>query len=129
MLPAEEQLFAQVGGGASAPPCTVDRELADGDELPVGGGAMVVHGPGHTPGSVGVHLPAARVLFTGDTVAEHGGAIILGPFNLDRARAAESFRQLAALDAEVACFGHGEPITSGAGERLRATTDLGPFAA
>jgi hypothetical protein len=27
-----------------------------------------------------VHLPGPRVLFTGDTVVEQGGAAILGPF-------------------------------------------------
>ncbi|MDQ3987649.1 MAG: hypothetical protein M3291_00330 [Actinomycetota bacterium] len=35
------------------------------------------------------------------------GHIIVGPFNLDRERAAASFRALAELDADVACFGHG----------------------
>jgi glyoxylase-like metal-dependent hydrolase (beta-lactamase superfamily II) len=128
LLPSEEELFAQVGGGASAPPCPVDRELDGGAELPFGGGAVVVHGPGHTPGSIGLHLPAAGVLFTGDTVAEFGGGLILGPFNLDRQAAAASFRLLASLDADIACFGHGEPVVGGAGERLRAVEDLGPFA-
>ena len=37
--------------------------------LGFGGGARVVHGPGHA-GSIGLHLPGPRVLFTGDTVAE-----------------------------------------------------------
>ncbi|WP_326546950.1 hypothetical protein QGN32_01625 [Mycolicibacterium sp. ND9-15] len=30
-----------------------------------------------------------------------------------------SFRRLAALDVETACFGYGEPILSGARDRLR----------
>jgi hypothetical protein len=54
--------------------------------------------------------------------------LILGPFNLDRQAAAASFRLLAGLDADIACFGHGEPVVGGAGERLRAVEDLGPFA-
>lgn len=127
LLPAEEALFAQVGGGV-APPCPVDRVLDDGEVLPFGGGAVVVHGPGHTAGSIGLHLPEAGVLFTGDTIAEHEGALILGPFNEDRAAAVESFRLLAGLDADIACFGHGEPLVGDAGERLRAVEDLGPFA-
>ena len=36
-------------------PVAVDRRLDDGDVL---GGARVVHSPGHTPGSISVHLPA-----------------------------------------------------------------------
>lgn len=55
--------------------------------------------------------------------AEYGGEVIFGVFHLDRARAAAAFRRLAALDSDVACFGHGEPVLSGAGERLRATAE------
>ncbi len=128
LLPSEQALFEQTGAVLPAsPPCPVDRVLKDRDELPFGGGAIVVHTPGHTDGSIGVHVPLDRVLFTGDTAAEHEGALILGPFNLDRARAAESFRLLAALDTDIACFGHGTPLVGGAGEQLRAVTDLGPF--
>ena len=43
-----------------------------------------------------------------------------GVFNADRAQAAASFRQLAGLDAEIACFGHGEPVTQGAAAQLQA---------
>ena len=97
-------------GLPAAPPCPVDREVGDGDVLAFGGGAHVVHAPGHTAGSLALHLPGPRVLFTGDTVAEHGGAVILGPFNQDRRRALESFRLLTALDADLALVGHGEPV-------------------
>jgi glyoxylase-like metal-dependent hydrolase (beta-lactamase superfamily II) len=126
LLPAEQELFAQIGAGGlpATPSCPVDREVADGDELPFGGGARVVHGPGHTPGSIGLHLPGPRVLFTGDTVAESQGAVILGPFNLDRQQALASFRRLTAFDVDVALFGHGEPAS---GSQLRAAVP-GPFA-
>lgn len=125
LLPAEHELLAQVTAGMpAAPPCPVDREVVDGDVLAFGGGAHVLHAPGHTDGSIALHLPGPRVLFTGDTVAEHGGVVLLGPFNLDRRRAAGSFRRLVALDVDLALPGHGEPI---AGTAL-ATDDLGPFA-
>ena len=65
-----------------------------------------------------MHLPKHGVLFTGDTIA-NVGALMLGVFNQDRARTIASFRRLAALDVETACFGHGEPIISEAGDRLR----------
>jgi glyoxylase-like metal-dependent hydrolase (beta-lactamase superfamily II) len=58
-------------GLVPAPPCPVDREVRDGEVLAFGGGAHVVHTPGHTDGSIALHLPGPRVLFTGDTVAEH----------------------------------------------------------
>lgn len=95
-------------------------ELTDGDVLDFGGGARVVHVPGHTHGSIAVHLPEHGVLFTGDAVAAAPGTgkVIPGVFNLDRARMLASFARLASLDAEVACFGHGDPVTA------RATTVL-----
>lgn len=105
-------------------PVRVDRELDDGDAIDLGGGmeGVAVAAPGHTPGSVALHLPEPRVLFTGDTVARtsDGNRVILGVFNADPAQAAESVERLAALDVEIACFGHGEPVTSGAGPELRA---------
>ncbi|MEU8487246.1 MBL fold metallo-hydrolase [Streptomyces sp. NPDC048641] len=102
-------------------PCEV-RELTDGDVLDFGGGARVVAVPGHTDGSIALHLPHHGVLFTGDAVAASplDGQVVLGVFNLDRRRAVDSFRTLAALDSDVACFGHGDPVTSGAAAALRS---------
>jgi glyoxylase-like metal-dependent hydrolase (beta-lactamase superfamily II) len=107
-----------VGLPDTAPPVPVDRELVDGDVLDFGGGAEVLAIPGHTKGSIAIHLPQHGVLFTGDTVA-NVDALMLGAFNQDRAQTVASFRRLADLDVETACFGHGEPISSGAGNRLR----------
>lgn len=100
-------------------------ELNDGDVLGFGGGARVVHVPGHTNGSIALHLPRYGVLFTGDAVAASpvDGTVMPGVFNLDRARTIASFRRLAALDAEVACFGHGDPVIGGAGAALRRSAD------
>jgi glyoxylase-like metal-dependent hydrolase (beta-lactamase superfamily II) len=118
----ERGLHAQVAAGLPpAPPVRVDREVSDGDVLDFGGGAQVLAVPGHTDGSIALYLPRHRVLFTGDVAAEYGGEVIFGVFHLDRARTAAAFRRLAALDADVACFGHGESVLTGAGDRLRAT--------
>jgi glyoxylase-like metal-dependent hydrolase (beta-lactamase superfamily II) len=103
-----------------APPATVDVELHDGDELDFAGGARILGVPGHTPGSLAVYLPANRVLFTGDTVAATpAGEVVLGVFNQDEDQQLESFRRLAELDVETACFGHGEPVVGGAGAAMR----------
>ncbi|MFE1510923.1 MBL fold metallo-hydrolase [Streptomyces sp. NPDC058726] len=100
-------------------------ELADGDVLDMGGGAQVVHVPGHTHGSVALHLPRYGVLFTGDTVAASpvDGAVMPGVFNLDRPLVLAACHRLAALDAEVACFGHGDPVLAGTARVLRAMAD------
>jgi glyoxylase-like metal-dependent hydrolase (beta-lactamase superfamily II) len=103
-----------------APPVPVDRLLHDGDDLDWGEPeAVVVEVPGHTAGSISLHLPAERMLFTGDNVASLSGRAVLGPFNVDRGRAIASFQHLASLDVDLVCFGHGDPIRTHAGEALR----------
>jgi glyoxylase-like metal-dependent hydrolase (beta-lactamase superfamily II) len=111
-----------------APSARVDRELQDGDVLDFGGGARVISTPGHTDGSIALHLPAAGVLFTGDTVVNYDGGTRLGVFNLDRGQALASFRRLAELDVEIACVGHGDPVLGNASAALRAAAAELPVA-
>jgi glyoxylase-like metal-dependent hydrolase (beta-lactamase superfamily II) len=122
----ERPLHAQIVGQGPAQPVTpprIDREVTDGDELGFGDGAVVVAVPGHTPGSIAVHLPRHQVLFTGDAAARRtDGTVICGIFNVDRAQAAASLDRLAALDTVIACFGHGEPLTQDAAAELRAAS-------
>ncbi|WP_405787823.1 MBL fold metallo-hydrolase [Streptomyces sp. NBC_00029] len=106
-VPLYEHALAVV---PAAPPTPVDGELEDGDALGFGDGAYVVHAPGHTDGSIGIHLPRHGVLFTGDCVAAVG-PLMLGVFNVHRGRAIETFHRLAALAPSIACFGHGDPLT------------------
>ncbi|RCV48211.1 MBL fold metallo-hydrolase [Marinitenerispora sediminis] len=115
----ERELFENLPSLPPAPPCPVHRALVDGDVLDFAGGAVVVGAPGHTDGSIALHLPGPRVLVTGDAVAGADGRAILGVFNTDRARAIASLRRLAGLDVDVACFGHGEPVVGGAASALR----------
>jgi glyoxylase-like metal-dependent hydrolase (beta-lactamase superfamily II) len=109
-----------------APP-RIDRELSDGDELGFGDGAVAVAVPGHTPGSVAIYLPRHQVLFAGDAAARTpDGTVICGVFNVNRGQAASSFRQLAVLSVDVACFGHGEPLVHDATAALRAAAQRLP---
>jgi glyoxylase-like metal-dependent hydrolase (beta-lactamase superfamily II) len=117
----ERALFENLPPLPAAPPVRVDRELSEGDVLDFG--AHVLHIPGHTDGSIALHLPEHGVLLTGDTVANVDDRTILGVFNRSRATALEAFRRLAALDAETVGFGHGEPIIGGAAARLRQAVD------
>ncbi|WP_134715612.1 MBL fold metallo-hydrolase [Saccharomonospora xinjiangensis] len=113
----ERPLFEAVGGHLAGPPAEVDAMVEHGDVLR--GGLRVVHVPGHTEGSIAVYEPEEKVLFAGDTLASHEGTMILGVFNLDLARLAESARSLSEMDVEVACFGHGDPVVGGAAQELR----------
>jgi glyoxylase-like metal-dependent hydrolase (beta-lactamase superfamily II) len=121
--PIYDQVSRQLPARPVVPP-RLDRELADGDVLGFGDGAAAVAVPGHTPGSIALYLPRHRVLFTGDAAARGpDGKVICGVFNTDRARAAASFRRLAALDVAVACFGHGEPLTHDATAAFQAAAE------
>ena len=117
-IPIHQRVSA--GLPEAAPPVPGLQELHDGDVLDFGGGAEVLAIPGHTDGSIAIHLPHRGVLFTGDTIAKVG-TIKLGTFNQDRAQTVASFKRLAGLDVETACFGHGEPIITAAAARIRDT--------
>ncbi len=121
----ERPLFEHVNRqlpAARTEPVPVHTELADGADVDLGGVlASVVAAPGHTPGSIALHVPDYGILLTGDAIARApDGRVMLGVFNADPKAAALSFRRLAALEVEAAGFGHGDPLTTDAATQLRA---------
>ncbi|MFI6033392.1 MBL fold metallo-hydrolase [Streptomyces sp. NPDC051315] len=122
--PLHAAALSRLPSGDFARPAEI-TEVADGDVLGFGDGARVVHVPGHTHGSIALHLPRHRVLFTGDTIAASpvDGAVMPGVFNLDRTLVLAALRRLAGLEADVACFGHGDPVTERASAVLREAAD------
>ncbi|MEU5531815.1 MBL fold metallo-hydrolase [Streptomyces sp. NPDC020362] len=126
-LPIHAEVSRHLPEGEPVPPPGV-TPVSDGDVLGFGGGARVVHVPGHTDGSIALFVPDGSVLFTGDTVAASpvDGAVMPGVFNLDRRRLLDSCRRLASLDADVACFGHGDPVMGRAAVALRKAADNHP---
>ncbi|MGW0882765.1 MBL fold metallo-hydrolase [Streptomyces sp. NPDC002671] len=119
-LPIHAQAARHLPVGEPVRPPRV-TPVSDGEVLGFGGGARVIHVPGHTDGSIALFLPDDGVLFTGDTVAASpvDGSVMPGVFNLNKPQLLASLRRLADLEAEVACFGHGEPVLSGASAALR----------
>jgi glyoxylase-like metal-dependent hydrolase (beta-lactamase superfamily II) len=122
--PLHEEALRRLPRVGYARPSKV-TELSDGDLLDFGGGAHVVHVPGHTQGSIALHLADRGVLFTGDTIAASpvDGSVMPGVFNLDRSQVLAACHRLAALDPDLACFGHGAPVTGRAGAELRRAAD------
>ena len=94
------------------------RSLVGGDSLNIAGGVEVIHTPGHSAGHVSLLWKKDRnVLFTGDAVANVMGlgyAVAYDDFDTGKKSAA----RLAQLEFEVAVFGHGRPILSGASARF-----------
>ncbi len=110
-----------------ATPARVDRELEEGDEVDIGGGAKVLHVPGHTMGSVAFFIPKHKILFAGDAAVS---ALGLGPpagpfgmFNENREQAIKSFQKLAELDFDRAFFGHGKPLDGEASALFRRAAE------
>lgn len=114
-IPRFKQVMPNV---PQAPPVVPNRLVANGDRLGWQHDAVIMGAPGHTPGHVAAWFEEDRVLVAGDALASHDGQPMLGAFNADPAAAAATARRLATLDAEIACFGHGEPLRSDAAARL-----------
>ncbi|WP_084508706.1 MBL fold metallo-hydrolase [Nocardia pseudovaccinii] len=94
----------------------VDYEsLADAQRITVAGTDIeVLHTPGHSPGSVSLHLPEATALFTGDTLF-NGGPGATGRSFSDFGTIIDSIRhRLLTLPNETTVHtGHGNTTTIG----------------
>lgn len=89
-------------------------EVADGETLSVPGEPIVIGMPGHSPGSIAVHVPAVDAVFVGDALTT--GHVLTGragaqpaPFTDEPDRAMGSLDRLAAVDASWVLPGHGAP--------------------
>ncbi len=109
-----------------SPPCPVDRQLRDGDIIEDLGGLQIIHTPGHTPGSMSLYLPESKAIFCGDLMfnkhpitGKAGLRLSIPLVTVDRTQVLHSVRELASMDSEVLCAGHGEPIMHRAGEEMK----------
>ncbi len=104
-------------------PAEVERSTEDRDELPFAGGLQVFHIPGHCAGQIALVWPRyGGVLIAADAAANMAFPWQKGlgypPIFEDLEEGKRSLKRLAQLEVEVAVFGHGEPILSGAGAQL-----------
>jgi glyoxylase-like metal-dependent hydrolase (beta-lactamase superfamily II) len=98
-------------------PAEIEQEVQDGETLP--GGLRAIDVPGHCAGQLAFLRPEdGGVLIAADAAATVLG-LGLSPVYEDLAEGRRSLAKLADLEFEVACFGHGKPIRSGADEQFR----------
>ena len=97
------------------PPRTVDRTLAEGDEV---AGFRVVHAPGHSVGEVIFFRDSDRVAICGDVSRSMsyatGRPMLAEPpdfYNVDSAENRRSIRKLAELGPSLVMPGHGPAVT------------------
>ena len=111
-------------GGLRTRPVREVVTFADGETLDLPGSPRIIHTPGHTPGSVAVHVPAVDALFVGDAMTTRN--VLTGergprpaPFTLDPEGASVSLAKLEAVQATWVLPGHGPPWQGGVAEAIR----------
>ena len=90
-------------------------EIADGDVLDLPGSPVIIGMPGHSPGSVAVHVPVANAVAVGDALTTRHvmtGRVGMqpAPFTDDPAQALVSLDRLAHLEELWILPGHGAPV-------------------
>ena len=89
-------------------------EVRDGDVLDLPGAPVIMGMPGHSPGSIAVHVPLADAVFVGDALTTRHvltGRVGLqpAPFTDAPAEASASLDRLAGVRASWVLPGHGAP--------------------
>lgn len=99
--------------------------FGDGATLDVPGSPRVIHVPGHTAGSVALHLPDRGTIFVGDAfvtvnvVSGTTGPQLFPNFNLDNTLAFASLARFDEIEARLVLPGHGEAWTDGLAAAVR----------
>jgi glyoxylase-like metal-dependent hydrolase (beta-lactamase superfamily II) len=98
--------------------------FADGETLDLPGRPQIIQIPGHTPGSVAIHVPDVDAVFVGDALTT--GHVLTGaigpgpaPFTLDPGQALGSLARLESVEATWVLPGHGAPWSQGVAEAIR----------
>ena len=120
--------YSARNGGLRIPPAGDLRPVEDGQVLDIPGNPRIIHAPGHTPGSVAVHVPAVDALFIGDTMTTRN--VLTGvtgpkpaPFTLQPEQALASLDRVQDVDATWVLPGHGPAWDGGVAEAVRLIRD------
>lgn len=118
-------LFTLMSPFFHATPVEPGRRLQENDAV---GRLIVLHTPGHTPGSISLYDKQDKVLFVGDTARFQKGKLQGPPpqFTRDMGQARTSMERLSHLDFEVLLSGHGEPLNSKDAPRMMAELSKKP---
>ncbi|HEU5201061.1 MAG TPA: MBL fold metallo-hydrolase [Ktedonobacterales bacterium] len=121
-LPAEmpeEQKQAFKHRLENPPRGPVDTTLADGESLPYGGGVIVIHTPGHTPGHLCLYHPSSKTLIAADALGVVDGRLARPrAFDFDTTLAATSLKKLARYEIETVLCYHGGLYRGDANQRI-----------
>lgn len=107
--------------GSHSPGIVADTLLKDGDHID---DLLIIHTPGHTPGSICILDETSGDLISGDTVFTDGG---FGRFDFPGGRLDDlirSIERLSQLDIRGLYPGHGEPSRQGGARHVAAAREL-----
>lgn len=117
----EELLSLSHHFGGSPPETAPGSFINEGDRI---GPLLVLHTPGHTPGSICLYLEEEKSLISGDTVFTDGA---FGRYDFpggDRAALQQSIERLARLPVEGLYPGHGLPALQDGHRHIAAAREL-----
>lgn len=120
--PLLSKVTRPVFGRLMGSPVRVTQRLKDGDVIPFDTEVRVVHLPGHTEGSIGLHLPKKRMIVVGDALQYKLGRRLSPPaaaVTQDGDRAMLSLENLSSIDFDTICFSHFPPMRNGGVATLR----------
>lgn len=116
--------YAGRRGGLRPTPIREVVTVADGESLDLPGSPRIIHIPGHTPGSIAIHVPVVDAVFVGDALTT--GHVLTGatgpqpaPFTMEPSTALDSLARLEGLSASWVLPGHGAPWSGGITEAIR----------
>jgi len=119
--------YAMRKNGLRTTPVAEVVAVHDGDVLDLPGSPRIIGLPGHSPGSIAIHVPAADAVFVGDALTtrhvltgKHGPQP--APFTDDPDGAIDSLQRLVGLDATWVLPGHGPAWNGGVDEAVREVT-------
>jgi glyoxylase-like metal-dependent hydrolase (beta-lactamase superfamily II) len=113
-------------GGIRTTYITEVISVHDGQVLDLPGTPRIIALPGHSPGSIAVHVPVADAIFVGDGLTTRH--VLTGqrgpqpaPFTDDPQQALASLSRIEGLPATWVLPGHGTPWNGGVDEAVRKT--------
>jgi len=103
----------------SIQPIEVDHEVEDGDKWKRNDDFEFIHIPGHCEGQIAIYWNMhGGVMFAADA-AVNVAFLATAPGYEDFAKGRSSLNKIAALEFELACFGHGNPILKSASDKFK----------
>lgn len=116
--------YAMRKNGLKTTPVAEVMTVHDGDVLDLPGSPRIIGLPGHSAGSIAIHVPAADAVFVGDALTTRH--VLTGaagpqpaPFTDDPEGALASLEHLRGLEATWVLPGHGTPWNRGVEEAVR----------